>query len=433
MDKATAYQILEINKEANDEEVKIAYIKLVRLHPPEIDPEAFIKVRKAYENLKDPAKRAKEDLFTFNPVLNDYQVPRSITLTLDQVNSEIMNLQNELEMSSGDPMTQSQLVIAFKNRAALNLSRRSINDCITDWKRILEIDASDKDSSGNLFNAYNSIAYGLAINDRFDDALIYWVEAHKIDPVNVDVIHNLAIIYDKLANKEESKRFWKETMKGWKTQLDANPQDEYLKYCIVELHNFFGGELVEKKTTYKPVPSSPADVEKALDEYREALKVDPKNTQTQQQILNTLAQSGKWTDYIIEVTNMLRTNRDNMDLMNKLGQAYLNIGKIDEAFSIWNRILSVDPKNQTAKLSVVDGHKQVGKKLRDRGLFNAALVHFKSLLKFQPDDPQVHLEIGNTYSQKGDFRSALASWQTVLQLDPKNKEAKKALSETRFR
>jgi tetratricopeptide (TPR) repeat protein len=111
----------------------------------------------------------------------------------------------------------------------------------------------------------------------------------------------------------------------------------------------------------------------------------------------------------------------------------LNIGKIDEAFSIWNRILGVDPKNQTARSSVIDGHKLVGKKLRDRGLFNAALVHFKSLLKFEPSNPQVHLEIGNTYSQKGDFRSALASWQTVLQLDPKNKEAKKALSETRFR
>jgi tetratricopeptide (TPR) repeat protein len=433
MDKATAYQILEINKEANDEDVKKAYVKLVRQHPPDIDPEAFIKVRKAYENLKNPAKRAKEDLFTFNPVLNDYQVPRSINLTFEQVNSEIMNLQNEMEMSSGDPLTQSQLVIAFKNRASLNLSRRSINECIMDWKRILQMDASDQESKSNLFNAYNSLAYGLAINERYDDALTYWGEALKIDLSNVDVIHNLAIIYDKKANKEESDKYWRDTLKGWNAQLKANPQDEYLKSCIVELHNFFGGRFIEAKPAMQPVPSSPADVEKAIEQYREALKVDPKNIQTQQQILNALMQSGNWSEVITEVTNMLRSNRENMDLMNLLGQAYLNIGKIDEAFSIWNRILSVDSKNQKAKTSVVEGHKLVGKKLRDRGLFNAALVHYKSLLKFHPDDPLVHLEIGNTYSQKGDFRSALASWQAVLQLDPKNKEAKKALSETRFR
>ena len=170
-----------------------------------------------------------------------------------------------------------------------------------------------------------------------------------------------------------------------------------------------------------------------MQEYREVLKYDPSNFHAQMQIATALMQDNKWPEATRELANLLKTNRDNTEILNMLGWTYLNTGKIDEAFAVWTRILSIDPKNVTAKDNIIRGHLTVGKKLRERGLYNAALVHFKSLLKYLPDKPEVHFEIGSTYAMKGDHRSAVNCWQTVLQLDPKNKLAKKAIAETRFR
>jgi tetratricopeptide (TPR) repeat protein len=422
MDKTTAYQILQISKEASDDDIKMAYIRLVKQHPPEQDPDQFIKIRKAYENLKDPAKRAKEDLFTYNFIHDPYSLPSVTGLDWNSINSEIEQMEQQLQAYPDDPMMQDQIIEMLKQRAAFHIAKKNVKDAITDWLKILNSSKNEKDIIHNVFIAYNSLAYGLAVNERHADAAHYWLESLKYSTDNhPEIIHNLAIIYDKMGNKEESAKFWKKTIDLWDAEYKKNPEDKYLKTRMIEIHSIFG-KLLSSKTS-----------QKAISEFKEALKYDPTNVNTQYQIINAYMQESKWSEAIKEIIVAIKNNRDNTELLNLLGRAYLNSGKIDEAFSVWNRILSLDPKNQVARNNIIEGHRMVGKKLKERGLYNAALVHFKSLLKYMPDNTDVHMEIGNTYALKGDHRSALASWQTVLSLDPKHKEAKKAVTETRFR
>lgn len=56
------YAVLGIEHTASTEEVKKAYFALVRQHPPEKDPEAFKRIRAAYEQLRDPTQRQQTDL-----------------------------------------------------------------------------------------------------------------------------------------------------------------------------------------------------------------------------------------------------------------------------------------------------------------------------------------------------------------------------------
>ncbi|HZY42920.1 MAG TPA: J domain-containing protein [Anaerolineae bacterium] len=56
------YGVLGIAHTASTEEVKKAYFALVRQHPPEKDPEAFKRIRAAYEQLRDPTQRQQTDL-----------------------------------------------------------------------------------------------------------------------------------------------------------------------------------------------------------------------------------------------------------------------------------------------------------------------------------------------------------------------------------
>ncbi len=59
------YEILEVSETASFEEIRKAYLRKVRLSPPEKDPEGFKTIRKAYGLLKDSAERKKLDLSLF--------------------------------------------------------------------------------------------------------------------------------------------------------------------------------------------------------------------------------------------------------------------------------------------------------------------------------------------------------------------------------
>lgn len=61
------YAILGVDRRADDKVVKRAYFKLVRKYPPETEPEKFQEIRKAYEKVKTPLRRAQTDLFLLQP------------------------------------------------------------------------------------------------------------------------------------------------------------------------------------------------------------------------------------------------------------------------------------------------------------------------------------------------------------------------------
>lgn len=60
---ANPYKVLGISKNVGDQEVRKAYLALVRQHPPERSPEMFQRVRSAYTELQDQRLRLRFQLF----------------------------------------------------------------------------------------------------------------------------------------------------------------------------------------------------------------------------------------------------------------------------------------------------------------------------------------------------------------------------------
>jgi curved DNA-binding protein CbpA len=61
------YEVLGLEAGAAPRAVKKAYFSLVRDYPPEERPQQFKIIRAAYEQLRDPAQKAKTDLFRVRP------------------------------------------------------------------------------------------------------------------------------------------------------------------------------------------------------------------------------------------------------------------------------------------------------------------------------------------------------------------------------
>jgi len=60
-------KILALEPNATDEDIRAAYLKKVKEHPPERSPEAFERIRDAYELLRDPRRRALCFLLSVDP------------------------------------------------------------------------------------------------------------------------------------------------------------------------------------------------------------------------------------------------------------------------------------------------------------------------------------------------------------------------------
>jgi curved DNA-binding protein CbpA len=54
-----ARQALAVAAEAGDEEIRAAYLRKVKEHPPDRDPREFERVRDAYETLRDRRRRMR--------------------------------------------------------------------------------------------------------------------------------------------------------------------------------------------------------------------------------------------------------------------------------------------------------------------------------------------------------------------------------------
>lgn len=57
------YSVLGLKRGASHAEIRRAYFRKVREHPPETDPETFKTIRAAYEQLRSAEQRAVTDLY----------------------------------------------------------------------------------------------------------------------------------------------------------------------------------------------------------------------------------------------------------------------------------------------------------------------------------------------------------------------------------
>lgn len=419
-----AYAILNVRKDANEEEIKRAYIQLVKKFDPEQHVEQFMVIKDAYERLRDPKRRAQEDLFTFNPTEGEFMFNADEQTELEEL--KILPQLKELEAKYRDSSTEElkrELIRTYMQLSYKRIKKKLWSDAISQWRQVLNLESTHHRARHNLIYAQIYLGYSYAIHGLYGEALELWEQALQMNPDNTSLLQNIALAYELSGNREKAKVYWMEVIKRWREELERSGDNEYLKNLIIEVHKHYGSLVVTEKK----------EKESVIKQYQEILKIKPDDVDAHYHIAATLMDEQKWNEAIEELNHLLKLNTRNVEVLNMLGWALLNSGQVDSAFNTWKKSLQIDPQNNATRDNLVRAHLTLGKRLRENGLYTPALVHFKALLKYLPNSPEVYFEIGTTYLMRGDMPSAYQALNTVLKLDPRNKLAKKALSELKLK
>ena len=60
-------EVLGVGQDAGEEEIRAAYLRQVKEHPPDRSPEEFERIRDAYDSLRDPRRRMRDRLLAADP------------------------------------------------------------------------------------------------------------------------------------------------------------------------------------------------------------------------------------------------------------------------------------------------------------------------------------------------------------------------------
>lgn len=485
-ESTNSYTILGIAKGASDKEVKAAYVNLVKKYDPEKHTDRFMIIQQAYDRLRQTKSRAKEDVHSFNMATGEYlfhEGERSVGDEPPQ-EAEIARARAKYTENSLDEWNKNQLTKLLFQRAHYASTRKQLADAIRDWGEILEMDPSHMRARHNLEIACSTLGISYALHGLHEEAIELIERALQFNPDDTNLIHNLALLAEKSGDAARAGQYWGETVNRWKAKLATEPDNEYLRQCLIEALNHHGsymeayrtaslnnpqgqarpGALPPLKSAPRPLasqstismPSNPSVKlpGKALnssdsvalppqqaapggmapaDRFREILKLNPNDFEAHFQLANALMEEKKYPEALKELSAIAAKHPKNTEVLNMMGWAQLNNGQKDEAFNSWKRSMMIDPKNGQTREQLVKAHLQMGKAFRSKGVFTQALVHFKSLLSLMPKSAEVYLEIGATYDMKGDVRSAADSYRAVLEIDPKNKVARKALNDLRMK
>jgi tetratricopeptide (TPR) repeat protein len=206
-------------------------------------------------------------------------------------------------------------------------------------------------------------------------------------------------------------------------------------------------------------------VGKAIDYYKQALKLDPGASFLFEELTDLYIQSGRLKDAVTEAEDILKREPNNLDARRILGRIYTRMigdtqqGKINEemlraATEQYQKIVAKDPKDMESWLTLgrlyrtarnsVEAEKAYTQALtidpaNEDALTGLAIVYSdvgdtkKAIEKLQAvtnkdPNPRTLAALASSYEQLHDYRSAAEVLRKAIALDPENGRVKRALA-----
>ena len=171
-------------------------------------------------------------------------------------------------------------------------------------------------------------------------------------------------------------------------------------------------------------------VNKAIEHYRQALKLDPAAGFLVEELADLYIQAGRLRDAVLEAEEMLKQNPDNLDARRILARIYTRMigdtqqGRIDEkmlrsAIEQYEKIAAKDPKDTETWL-------MLGRLYKYANNSTAAEKAYNAVLAADPNNEDALAGLAFVYSDVGDTAKAIEKLKQLSDTQPQPAHAVRA-------
>ncbi|MFH1738108.1 MAG: tetratricopeptide repeat protein [bacterium] len=226
--------------------------------------------------------------------------------------------------------------------------------------------------------------------DDFDRALEFAERAIKADPSKPDA-------YEILGEAYAGKQQWTKAAEQYERLLEQNP------YSISALN-----QMAEMQ-------ARGGQIDEAIETYRTLLRRDPGRSGLYYYYISSfLAGSQRYPEAIEAYLQFLDEYPDHFDTYFRVAGLYEDLGKYDEAISIYLRALKQSPKPETEILL----RSQLAALYGARGSRAEAYAQYARIQQLSPDDTDAMSAMARLLSVDKEYDQALAMVDKVLSIQP---------------
>ena len=197
-----------------------------------------------------------------------------------------------------------------------------------------------------------------------------------------------------------------------------------LLLLIVPLALLVGGcrkksksELVQNAAKYMAAGEYP----KAIIEYKNALKIEPRSAELQYQLGQAYSKNGQLQQAFPSFRKAVELSPDYAPAQLALGRLYLGAKRFDDATKAAQAVLAKDPENAGANVLLAQVY-------ATNENIPEAITVLQKVVEQHPDSTTAYLNLGVLYVAQGKPDVALQQFQRAVAIDPKSVSGRKALA-----
>lgn len=163
------------------------------------------------------------------------------------------------------------------------------------------------------------------------------------------------------------------------------------------------------------------DYDKAIEQYREAIKAEPAYVESYVNLGNALKATGHTKEALKQYQEALTFKPDYTDALVSIANIMAEQGQGDAAAGEYSRVLDFNPDDPRA-------HFSLGYLLAKQGKVDEAVTHFERAIEITPDFDKAHFNLANLLSQRGEIDKAAEHYSEALRINPNYAEAHRGLA-----